>query len=217
MTGLASAWALGCAACVAALLVADRWGSAAGRVLFKLGASSCFVAVALVLDAPASGYGQAIVAALLLGWVGDAALLSRRPAAFMAGLGAFLLSHAAYAAAFVGSGVALPALAVGLLPAALVGWAVLRWLLPHVPAGMRWPVLAYVVVILVMCVAAAGHAAASGQWVVLAGAVSFTASDLSVARDRFVQPAFVNRLWGWPTYFAAQLLLAWSVAGRAPG
>jgi hypothetical protein len=37
-------------------------------------------------------------------------------------------------------------------------------------------------------------------------------SDLSVARDRFVAPGFVNRAWGLPTYFAAQLLLAASVA-----
>ena len=33
-----------------------------------------------------------------------------------------------------------------------------------------------------------------------------------MARDRFVQQGYVNRLWGWPTYFAAQLVLAWTVA-----
>ena len=48
--------------------------------------------------------------------------------------------------------------------------------------------------------------------VVLVGALLFTASDLSVARDRFVKQGYVNRLWGWPTYFVAQLVLAWTVA-----
>jgi hypothetical protein len=66
-----------------------------------------------------------------------------------------------------------------------------------------------------MCVAAAGHAAAAGRWAVLAGALLFALSDLAVARDRFVHAGFANKLWGWPTYFGAQLLLAWTVAGAA--
>jgi hypothetical protein len=49
------------------------------------------------------------------------------------------------------------------------------------------------------------------------GALLFTASDISVARDRFVQPASVNRLWGWPTYFLAQIVLAWTVSTAAGG
>jgi uncharacterized membrane protein YhhN len=204
---------LACAACVGALLWADRAGSRIGRVLFKLGASSAFVAVALALGATGSGYGRWVLAALLLGWLGDAALLSRHPRAFLAGLGAFLLSHLCFAAAFLGGAVSGGAMAVAALGALALGGVVLRRLGPHVPAGFRWPVRAYVGVILAMCIAAAGHASASGRWAVLAGALLFATSDLAVARDRFVQPGFVNKLWGWPTYFGAQLLLAWSVAG----
>jgi hypothetical protein len=37
-------------------------------------------------------------------------------------------------------------------------------------------------------------------------------SDLFVARDRFVQPGFVNRLLGLPLYYAAQAMLAISTA-----
>lgn len=206
---------LACVACVAGLLLADRAGSGWGRAVMKLGASSCFVGLALALGATGSGYGQAVLAALLLGWLGDALLLSHRPQAFMAGLGAFLLSHLCFAAAFLGGAVSGGAMAVATLGALAFGAVVLRWLGPHVPANFRWPVRAYVVVILAMCIAAAGHASASGRWAVLVGALLFAASDLAVARDRFVQPGFVNRLWGWPTYFAAQLLLAGSVAGRA--
>jgi hypothetical protein len=72
-----------------------------------------------------------------------------------------------------------------------------------------------VVVILGMCVTAAGHAYASERWAVLLGALLFTASDLSVARDRFVRQGYINRLWGWPTYFVAQMVLAWTVATAA--
>jgi hypothetical protein len=43
---------------------------------------------------------------------------------------------------------------------------------------------------------------------VAVGALAFAASDVSVARDRFVRPEFVNRAWGLPLYYAAQLLLA---------
>jgi hypothetical protein len=39
-------------------------------------------------------------------------------------------------------------------------------------------------------------------------ALAYTASDVSVARDRFVAHAFANRARGLPLYDAAQLLLA---------
>ena len=205
---------LACLVCVAGLLWADHHERPLGRVLGKLGASSCFVALALVLGAPASRYGQWLLLALVLGWLGDALLLARHAQAFLAGLGAFLLSHLAFAAAFALTGpVSSAAMAGAAVLAAGVGWGVLRWLLPHVTPDFKAPVLAYVAVILAMCITAAGHAAATGRWPVLAGAVLFAASDLSVARDRFVRLAYVNRLWGWPTYFVAQLVLAWSVWG----
>ena len=47
---------------------------------------------------------------------------------------------------------------------------------------------------------------------VAAGALAFVASDLFVARDRFVSPAFANRLLGLPLYYAAQMLLAATIA-----
>jgi YhhN family len=51
----------------------------------------------------------------------------------------------------------------------------------------------------------------SGRCLALIGAISFYLSDLFVARDRFVQTAFLNRLPGLPTYYAGQFLLAFSV------
>jgi hypothetical protein len=62
---------------------------------------------------------------------------------------------------------------------------------------------------MVVC-AAASFAARGNTWIPI-GAVGFYLSDLSVARDRFVVSEFVNRLWGLPLYYAAQVAMAWSV------
>jgi hypothetical protein len=48
-------------------------------------------------------------------------------------------------------------------------------------------------------------------WIAI-GAVGFYASDLSVARDQFVKPGFVNRVWGLPLYYVAQVVLACTAA-----
>ena len=63
-----------------------------------------------------------------------------------------------------------------------------------------------------MCALAVGLSTASGAWIYGVGALAFAASDLSVARDRFVASSLVNKAWGLPVYYVAQLLLAWSVA-----
>ena len=139
-------------------------------------------------------------------------LLSARSAAFLAGLGAFLLAHGAYAAAFVVAGVAPRSIAMAAVPALLVGAVVLRWLWPRLHGPMRAAVPLYVVVILAMACTAAGHASTSGQATVAVAAVVFALSDLAVARERFVHASFTNRAWGLPAYYAAQLMLAGSVA-----
>lgn len=211
---LPTALTVACLAFVLALLVVDRLQWPLARAFTKLGASTCFVLLAVALGAMQSRYGQLVLGALLLGWLGDALLLSSRSAAFMAGLAAFLLSHALYAVAFLGGPLSPMALGVALIAALAAGAVVLRWLLPHTPAAFKGPVLAYVVVILAMCTTAAGYAAGTGRWIVLLGALLFAVSDIAVARERFVRSSPVNQLWGWPTYFGAQLLLAWSVLAR---
>src|SRR5207253_7635336 len=124
------------------------------------------------------------------------------------GLGAFLVGHLLFAAAFVARGVSPPVAAVAAAAAAVAAVPVARWLLPHVKGGMRAPVLAYMTAISAMVSLAAGSFAFRPAPLLLGGALAFYFSDLSVARDRFVQPGFVNRLWGIPLYYGAQLLFA---------
>ncbi len=209
------AFTVACLAAVAGLLLAERLARPVARAVFKLGASAAFVLVALSLDAAASGYGRWVLAALVLGWVGDAALLSRRRGAFLAGLGAFLVAHLCYALAFVSGAFSVAAFAIALAPALGAGIVIWRWLWPHLVAAYRGPVAGYVAAILFMCAAAAGYGAATGRWQVLLGAVLFAASDVAVARDRFVAKGFRNKAWGSPAYYLAQLILAWSVASAA--
>ena len=209
---MAQALTLACLAAVAGLLLAEWFARPVAHAVLKLGASSAFVLVTLSLDAPASAYGRWILAALVLGWVGDAALLSRRGGAFLAGLGAFLVAHLCFALAFCVGAFSPEAFLVALAPALGVGIGVGRWLWPHLGAAYRSPVAAYLAAILVMCAAAVGYGAATGRWQVLLAAVMFAASDGAVARDRFVVRSLRNKAWGSPAYYVAQLILAWSVA-----
>ena len=70
---------------------------------------------------------------------------------------------------------------------------------------------AYVAVISAMVASATGAFGAAGGAALLAGALGFFASDLAVARQRFVAKSFTNKLWGLPLYYASQLLLASTV------
>ena len=204
-----------CLLAVGVLLLAEARRHAAARAVSKSLASVSFVGVALALDAAASTHGRLVLGALVLSLVGDLLLLSAHPRAFLGGLVAFLLAHLAYAAAFLHLGVAPEVTAAAAAAALLVAAGVLRWLRPSMGPAWRVPVAAYVVVIMAMCTLAIGHAGQSGAGVVALGAVAFAASDLAVAREKFVRTSFVNKAWGLPLYYAAQLLLAWSVAGPA--
>jgi uncharacterized membrane protein YhhN len=198
-----------CAVAVAGLLAADRSGSRAGLWLAKPVASLAFLWVALAAGALDSGYGRWVLLGLALCLAGDVLLIPHeRKAAFRAGVFAFLAGHLAFSVAFLSRPIDPLGLAAAAVVLALALAAVLRWLSPSVPADMALPVRAYLVVIGVMSALACGVTAAGGPWAVAVGALAFTASDVSVARDRFVRHEFVNRAWGLPLYYAAQLAIA---------
>lgn len=211
-----AAWILLCALAVAALLVAERRRSQRGKWIAKPLASAAFVATALAAGALQSDYGLLVLVALGLCLVGDVLLIPLgRPNVFRAGVFAFLLGHVAFAAAFLTQ----PLHPAWLVAAAVVLggllWRVWHWLRPALPFDMRVAVLAYLVVIGSMATLAMGWAGAGGPAIAAVGALAFTASDISVARDRFVHEDFFNRAWGLPLYYCAQLLLALTPAAVA--
>lgn len=202
-------WILLTALALTWLLVAEARSSRRGVLLFKPLASAGFVAVALALGAPFSHYSEIVLLALLLSWLGDFLLMFDR--LFLAGLVSFVLAHAAFAAAFALRGQSVPWAAVALAILAAAAGLIVRWLRPHLPSDMRVPVYVYVGAITFMVALASGAVAGGSPWMILAGAVAFFVSDLSVANDRFVHESFFNKLWGLPLYYAAQILLAASV------
>jgi uncharacterized membrane protein YhhN len=182
--------------------------------LTKLAASTGFLLVAVSAGALELEWGRWLFAGLALSFIGDACLLGHNKPSFLAGLVAFLLGHVSYCVAFIVHGYAhtsVLALAPVLL---LAAWLVDRWLRDRVEAGMRLPVRAYIVVISIMLCLAFGAWRAGASPLLLLGALSFYLSDLSVARDRFVQQDFFNRLWGLPAYYLGQLCLAMSVVAQ---
>ena len=198
-----------CAVAVAGLLVAEYRDSRVGLWLTKPIASAAFIWLGLVSGALDSGYGRLVLVAFALCLLGDILLIPRdRPKIFRAGVFAFLLGHVAYSAAFLSRPLAPGGLLVGAIGLGVVILIVLRWLGKSLPADMVGAVRTYMLVIGVMSALACGVTAAGGPWAVAVGALAFTASDISVARDRFVRHQFINRAWGLPLYYAAQLLLA---------
>ncbi len=190
-------------------LAAARMGREVSAGVGKMVASTGFLAAAFVHGVGPAAWGL-VVAGLCLCWLGDLALISSQKKHFLLGLGAFLLGHLCYGAAFLVVGVDVVGLAVGLACMALAAIATLRWLWPHVRGPMRGPVVAYVVAIAAMVGAATGAWTASPWWLV--GAVLFAISDLFVARNRFVAPGWNNRVVGLPLYYAAQWILAWQAS-----
>ncbi len=217
-----------CLGALAALVAAEVRRDRAGRFRWKPLASIAFVAIplltgALGADGRAGEVAAWVTAGLVLGAIGDVLLMFEAERAFLGGLASFLLGHLAYAVAFArivppgrwGEGGMLGVLAAALVAAALV----LRWLWPKLGA-MRGPVIGYVTVITAMVlggVAVSVHSDAvdpTAPILATAGAIAFYASDLAVAREKFVVKDVWNRAIGLPLYYGAQLLIAWSVAYR---
>jgi uncharacterized membrane protein YhhN len=207
MTG--AAWAFLVAAMLFAVgnWVAVARGSAAGVYVCKPATLALLVAVALTLDPIHADVRAWFVAALVLSLLGDVFLMLPRDA-FVAGLGAFLLAHVAYAVGLDlhSDGLWLAAVPV-VVAAAILGRRLLGGITASGAAGLAGPVVAYVVVITVMV----ASALASGNVVAAAGALLFMTSDALIGEQRFVHP----RAWApvaiMVTYHAGQTLLVLSL------
>jgi uncharacterized membrane protein YhhN len=179
---------------------------------FKMLASTGFIAVALSVGALSDPYGQIVLVALVLSWIGDLLLTFASRGAFLGGLVAFLFGHVAYSVAFGTLGVDPVVGGISTVTIAIIAVFIWRWLAPHV-GDMAAPVVAYIVVISVMVALAFGSYGEGATWLIPVGATLFFASDLFVARNQFVASDTVNRVWGLPLYYFAQVLLALSVTG----
>ena len=156
-------------------------------------------------------YAAAICLALFFSMIGD--MLLALPGRFLQGLVSFLLALVCLVGAFIG-GLASAAFPLLLAATALVGAAVLRYIWPGLSPGMRLPVSAYVLVMVMMVALAIGRLVqlpSTGTLLAAAGACLFLASDSMLAMDRFRRPLPHVDVAVLGTYYMAQLLIALSV------
>ena len=203
----------GCLSLVVLLLA----GKEIPAAFAKLVASSSFIVLAIHAGGLRSSYGRVILAGLACSWVGDVALIGGSKGWFLLGLGAFLLAHVAYIAAFVIAGLSGRWIGVAAFPVAVIALSVSAWLDPYVSQDLAMPVRLYIVVISLMVIAAFGARGRGASTLIVVGAVSFFLSDLSVAALRLVQTDIPTYIVGLPLYYAAQINFALSTAhNRGP-
>ncbi len=215
-------WIVGVLAVLLAALYirVNQYGAPPVKLLLKTLASLAFVCLGLLGAARAGGaYAWLTWIGLILGAAGDVLLQfmdcrpKEREPFFRAGLGAFLIGHVFYIVAFA-------------LLGRVTGWAVLlaavlfaALFLLQFPArmdlkGQKVPVYAYAAVISVMTAFAvlSFGAGARGALVGLGG-ILFLVSDAILALI-FFSPLREKSLptWNLITYYAAQILLAISIA-----
>ncbi|WP_066268803.1 lysoplasmalogenase family protein [Hydrogenophaga palleronii] len=149
-----------------------------------------------------------LLGALVASLAGDAFLMF--PGFFIPGLASFLIAHLAYIALFRQDA---PWFANRRVLAATVGMGVVMYAflwLGGLPAALRGPVAAYVLVIALMAAQAMGRALHLRNHAAVAVAIStvfFMLSDALLATNRFVSPLPMSQVWVLGTYYAAQVLI----------
>ncbi|MFN5168354.1 MAG: lysoplasmalogenase [Cyclobacteriaceae bacterium] len=166
-----------------------------------------------------------VIGGLVLGWVGDVALMFSGEFYFMAGLGSFLLGHLAYMFAYrehrvsgAGEPFSKPAQVRIALPILLLASLLVTVLRPEL-GGLLIPVMAYAFVIALMVIQALyrkGFTSQDSFFYVAAGAFLFMISDSLLAINKFLHALPLSGLWIMTTYLGAQFLI---VAGlrKHPG
>lgn len=192
--------------------VRAEYGGARRRVyIFKPLTVVLIILVALLPKAETPAvYQILVVAGLVCSLAGDVFLMLPRDR-FVEGLVSFLVAHLFYVAAFRAGGAGEVSVWAG---AALAGYgALMVGLLWGRLGRLRWAVVAYVAVILLMAWLALNRwlgAGPAGSGLAAAGAVLFVASDSLLAWNRFKGGFRAAQGSVLVTYFAAQWLIALS-------
>jgi uncharacterized membrane protein YhhN len=192
----------------------------ARRVVYAAKPLTTLLILALAATAPGAvspRYQALVCAGLLFSLAGDVFLMLPRDR-FVAGLASFLVAHGLYVAAFAPRPPTLNAPGV-LLVLAVFGIALLRALWSRLD-GLRLPVAVYAAALLGMAWQAAERWTGLGTTAALlavVGAGLFVVSDSVLAWQRFRTRVRYGQIVVLSTYFAAQWLIALSVAARPFG
>lgn len=205
----------------AGVAVADWIAVARGRkdVETWLKPATLALLIATVVAAGALHHvaGVWLVVALVLGMIGDIALLDDTvEARFLAGLAAFLVGHLGYVVCFEVLGVEgggwflVGALLVGLALGVARVKSILDGARRDGGTALVAPVLVYMFVIVAMTIAAWST---QSLWIAI-GATVFVASDAILANNKFVRPLSWARPAIMVTYHVGQALIAAGVLVR---
>ena len=196
---------------VAAVLYLPRTG---GRIRIARSIRKTLPVTLFAIAAAIEGAPVLLIVALALSAVGDFALSRPGSKAFLVGMISFAAAHLAYIIVMVTLGAAF-SMAQWPIIAILVAFGLSTewWLRPHTGA-LKWPVRAYVGIILLMALVALGLP--DVRAVALWGALLFVVSDLILSIETFVlKPEDTRRkLAGklvWITYIGAQIGLFWGL------
>ncbi len=186
-----------------------------GKLPTKSLLSALFVLCAGIQPHPEPTYFRLIFVGLVFCLGGDMLLALPQDRMFRLGLIAFVVGHLFYIAAFVHLAKPNPMTFWGAGFTLAVSSASYVWLRRYL-GRMHAPVVFYIIVISGMLCGAwsvLGMEVLSwgGRGLVFVGALCFYGSDLFVARDRFINKTFTNRLIGLPLYYAGQFMIAISV------
>lgn len=195
-----------------------EWPSLWLVYVFKPLATLLIIAIALQNWAYSkSAYSQWILIGLCLSLAGDVFLIWPNRY-FLAGLAAFLLTHAAYLIAFT-RGCRFPASLPTWMVYLAVAAAFFMILFPTLPAGLRVPVAAYAALLSTMAGQAMGRfllrKSRSAQCAAI-GALLFLLSDLLLAFHRFHRPLLYSAVLILVPYYIGQWLIASSTAAVPP-
>ena len=187
-------------------------------------AALCFVAVAILLSMATgmSAYSQLLIIALILGLCGDQLLALRflvpkklHDLMFAAGAGAFAVGHFFYMKALNDLG---SIQLITLLPVFLIGVAIanIYGKKQGSNAGpLQIPAVLYMVLVIFMgsvAVSAFLGAPSIGLLLFAIGGICFGVSDNILFAHCFGKnPTWSMNVWVHITYYAAQLLIAWSI------
>lgn len=184
--------------------------------ILKLGTMALIWGYASTAVTVHAAYKRYILAGLLFCMAGDAFLLVSGSTWFMLGLSAFLIGHLIYIAAFANR--RKPSLSAYLAVVPIAAYAAFMAYRLHAAMfadqennSMWIPVLAYLIVISAML----WMALLSGNRNAMLGAVCFVLSDSILAWNKFIGAFSAAGVLIMLTYFAAQLLIASSVADPA--
>jgi len=170
------------------------------------------------LSGLSSFFSKTIQFGLLFSWIGDIALMfdEKIPILFVVGLGAFLIAHLGYAAAFArnvkdsNSSLNVSKSALIALPFIAITSCFFYYMKDGLPAELFVPVLAYTVVISVMGITAViryNHVDAKSYKWILIGAILFILSDMVIAINKFVIDFDYDAILNMWLYLTGQFMI----------